>query len=68
MSRADAGKAAFNEAKAIEKVYRAGYTGISLRAGEGGVWRGQAHRRGASRSVPVSVTQDGPVVSGRDTR
>jgi hypothetical protein len=62
VSRANAGKAAFNEAKAIEKVYRAGYTQISLRPAADGVWRGSARRRGEAVPVDLSVTEDGPVV------
>jgi hypothetical protein len=64
VSRANAGKAAFNEAKAIEKIYRAGFTRISLmRRDDNGVWRGQAVRKGTQTPVTVSVTEDGPVVA-----
>jgi hypothetical protein len=64
VSTANAGKAAFNEAKAIEKIYQAGYTDISLSTRDrDGVWRGQAIRRGSGAPVEVFVTQDGPVVA-----
>ena len=64
VSTAHAGKAAFNESKAIEKIYHAGYTNISLtmRGGDG-VWRGHAVRRGSGAPVAVSVAEDGPVVA-----
>jgi hypothetical protein len=64
VSTPNAGKAAFNEAKAIEKIYHAGYTNISLRTHDAdGAWRGQAIRRSSGAPVVVSVTQDGPVVA-----
>jgi hypothetical protein len=64
VSTPNAGKAAFNEAKAIEKIYHAGYTNISLATHDrGGVWRGQAIRRSSGAPVVVSVTEGGPVVA-----
>jgi putative membrane protein len=64
VSTANAGKAAFNEAKAIEKIYHAGYTGISsMRRDPDGVWRGDAIKKGGQTQVVVSVTEDGPVVA-----
>jgi len=64
LSTPNAGKAAFNEAKAIEKVYHAGYTDISLNTHDpDGVWRGRAIRRSSGAPVVVSVTEDGPVVA-----
>jgi len=64
LSTPNAGKAAFNEAKAIEKIYHAGYTRISLRTHDAdGVWRGQAISRSSGAPVVVSVTENGPVVA-----
>jgi hypothetical protein len=64
VSTADAGKAAFNEAKAIEKIYHAGYTNISSPTRDpDGAWRARATRRGSAELVVVSVTKDGPVVT-----
>ena len=64
VSTANAGKAAFNESKAIEKIYQAGYTGIaSMNRDADGVWRGLATRKGSKTSVAVSVTKDGPVIA-----
>ena len=64
VSTAGAGKAAFNESKAIEKIYHAGYTGISnLTPGPDGAWRGQATRKGSRTPVAISVTESGPVVA-----
>ena len=64
VSTANSGKAAFNEAKAIEKIYHAGYTNITLAKREpDGAWRAQAVRRNSATPVVVSVTEDGPVVS-----
>jgi hypothetical protein len=63
VSTPDAGKAAFNEAKAIEKIYHAGYTNITLRGRDpGGGWHGQATRRNSGVQTTVSVTAQGPVV------
>jgi hypothetical protein len=65
LSREGAGKASFTEAKAIEKVYHAGYTGISMTGRDAdGVWRGLAARKRDDRRVAVSVTENGPVVAG----
>jgi hypothetical protein len=64
VSTPDGGKAAFNEAKAIEKIYHAGYTNISLTQRDpDGVWRGQATRRGSGAPVAVSVSEDSLVVA-----
>jgi len=64
VSTANAGKAAFNEAKAIEKIYHAGYTNITLAKREpDGAWRAQAVRRNSAEPVVVSVTEDGPVIT-----
>jgi hypothetical protein len=66
VSRAGSGKAAFNEAKAIEKIYHAGYTGISLTGRDAdGVWRGYAVKKRGGQRVPVSVTETGPVIAGK---
>ena len=63
VSIANAGKAAFNETKAIERIYNAGYTNISLMTHDpDGVWRGRAVKRSSGAPTEVSVTQDGPVV------
>ena len=64
VSTAGAGKAAFNETKAIEKIYYAGYTGISnVRRDADGVWRGRATRKGSNTPVAVAVTETGPVTA-----
>jgi hypothetical protein len=64
VSTPNGGKAAFNEAKAIEKIYHAGYTNISLtRRDPDGVWRGQATRRGSGAPTVVSVAEEGPVTA-----
>ena len=59
----DAGKAAFNETKAIEKIYNAGYTHIAMMTRDpDGVWSGHAVRRSSREPVVVSVTEGGPVI------
>lgn len=64
VSKANAGKASFSESKAIEKIYRAGFTGISsMRRDADGAWRGQAIRKGSETMVTVSVVEDGTVVA-----
>ena len=64
VSTPNAGKAAFNESKAIEKAYHAGYTNITLTArDQDGAWRGNAIRRGSGESAVISVTENGPVVA-----
>ncbi|MEO7027418.1 MAG: hypothetical protein ABI056_07680 [Caulobacteraceae bacterium] len=62
LSEPGAGKAAFNEAKATETLYRAGYRAITgLRRGADGAWRGAATRAG--RDVEVAVTAEGLVTT-----
>lgn len=64
LSEPGAGKAAFNEAKATETLYRAGYRAITgLRRGADGAWRGAATRAG--RDVEVTVTAEGLVTALR---
>jgi hypothetical protein len=64
VSAPNAGKAAFNESKAIEKAYHAGYTNITLRPRDrDGVWRGNAIRRGSGAPAAIAVTENGPVVA-----
>ena len=64
VSTTNAGKAAFNESKAIEKIYQAGYTRITnMNRDADGVWRGLATRKGSQTSVAVSVTENGPVIA-----
>lgn len=64
VSYVNAGKAGFNEAKAVEKIYRAGYTSIHISGrGTNGAWRGYAFRRGSTEPIAVSVAEVGPVIS-----
>ena len=64
VSREGAGKAAFNEARAIDRISQAGYTHITIaRRDADGTWRGKAVRKGDDRVFAVSVTEAGPVVA-----